>query len=237
MNKLNFSPSSLFAAGFRSWSVCMLLFMGLGYTTLDSLQAQRRFEGALIIGGNASQISRDDLNGYNQFGINAGARVVARVNDRFSFGPEILFSQYGSRRQNRSINISNFESIRLNTIEVPVMAYFKDWRITAEAGLSYSRLINYEIIDIGGETVTEDFQLRENMVNIQLGATYFLTDRFGLNFRWSRNLINLDQDPNTLNWRNFALSFRGIFLLGADFGLPDRPVEDGPEELPIIQRN
>lgn len=215
----------------RKW-----LLLGLCLAMLTSLQAQRRFEGALIIGGNASQISRDDLNGYNQFGINAGARVVARVNDRFSFGPEILFSQYGSRRQNRSINISNFESIRLNTVEVPLMAYFKDWRITAEAGLSYTRLINYTIIDIGGETVTEDFQLRENMLNIQLGATYFLTDRFGLNFRWSRNLINLDQDPDTLNWRNFALSFRGIFLLGGDFGLPDRPDEEGPEDLPIIQR-
>ncbi|MEM8582723.1 MAG: porin family protein [Bacteroidota bacterium] len=218
----------------------LFCLLAAGLMCASHLNAQR-FEGALLFGANASQISRDDLNGYHQLGINAGARVVARLDNVWSIGPELLFSQYGSRRQNNSINISDFESFRFNTIEVPLMAYWKDWRITAEAGVSYWRLINYEIIDIAGENVSEDFELRENILNLQLGATYYISDRLGINFRYSRNLTRLDTDnnPNTFNWRNYALTFRFVYLLSSDFGLPDKPDEefdDTPRYRPRSRR-
>ncbi|MEL7378146.1 MAG: porin family protein, partial [Bacteroidota bacterium] len=202
-----------------NYKTSLWCFLLIGFVCNTDLAAQR-FEGSVLFGANISQISRDDLNGYHQLGINAGARVVARLDEIWSIGPEILFSQYGSQRQINSINISDFESFRFNTIEVPLMAYWKDWRITAEAGLSYWRLINYEIIDIAGEVVTDDFELRENIINFQVGATYFVSERLGVNFRYSRNLTRLDTDnnPNTFNWRNFALTFRFVYLLGNKFG-------------------
>ncbi|MEM6395978.1 MAG: porin family protein [Bacteroidota bacterium] len=216
----------------KSLTTCYLLTICLSFA---GEVAAQRFEGSLLFGVNASQIARDDLNGYHQLGFNAGARVVARIDEIWSIGPELLFSQYGSRRQNNSINVSNFESFRFNTIEVPIMAYWKDWKITAEAGLSYWRVINTEIVDAAGEDVTPDFEIRENMLNFQVGATYYVSNRLGINFRYSKNISRLDTEnnPNTFNWKNFALTFRFVYLLGTDFGLPQKPTER--ERRPVIQ--
>lgn len=189
--------------------------------------AAQTFRASLLAGGNFSQIDGDELFGYHQLGLNAGLRVVAVLNERWRVGPEILFSQQGARRNSNSLNVSPFDEFRLNTLEVPLMVYFKDWRLTAEAGLSYQNLFSYEVISSAGEDITAATELRSHLLALKAGVTFFLTPRAGLNFRFSRHLTDVDVD-NRLNtsFKGKSISVRFVYTLGQGEALPKPPVTD-----------
>lgn len=185
------------------------------------------FQASLLAGGNFSQIDGDDLFGYHQLGANAGIRVVAILNDRWRVGPEILFSQQGARRNQNSTNVSEFDRIDLNTLEVPLMVYYKDWRLTAEAGLSYQNLFSYTVVSSGGEDITAATPLNSDLVAIKAGVTFFLTERLGLNLRFSKHLTDIDPDntPNT-SFKGKSVSVRAVYTLGRGEELPRPPQDD-----------
>jgi hypothetical protein len=180
------------------------------------------FQASLLGGFNMSQIDGDDLLGFNYLGCNAGMRGVGVLNERWRVGPEILYSQQGSRRGNNEVNLSNYDRFALNTIEVPLMVYFKDWRFTAEAGIAYQRLINYKIEDAGGADITEDIPFREDLLNFQVGVTLYLRPNFGLNLRWSKHLTDLEANDGNLILKGRSISIRAVYILGAGETLPDK---------------
>ncbi|MCB9299309.1 MAG: PorT family protein [Lewinellaceae bacterium] len=152
---------------------------------------ERRFEGGLVAGFNMSQIDGDLLHGFHKLGFNAGGRVNALLNERWRIGLELLFSQQGASRSKLDNPASQYDKIRLNFVEAPVLVHFQDWKIQATAGVSYGRLISYEIIDYTGEDVTEQIPLKEDLFSIVLGGTFFFDEHFGLNIYWSKWLNNL----------------------------------------------
>jgi len=171
-----------------------------------------------------SQIVGDDLWGYRKLGFNGGLRVVAVLNDRWRIGPEILFSQQGSQRGTNELNVSDFDRIHYNTVSVPLMVYFKDWRFTAEAGVAYQRLINYTIEDQLGEDITDDILFSENLLALQLGATLYLNPRWGLNVRWSRQLNDLEANTGNLSLNGNSISIRAVYTFGDGEEIPE-PLE------------
>ena len=203
----------------QKWIIVLLVFLaGTG------LSAQT-FRGSVVAGMNISQIDGDALFGFHQPGVNAGLRVVAILNDRWRVGPEILFSQQGAKRPLTSANISIYDSFRLNTLEVPLMAYYKDWRITAEGGFSYQRLINYEVIGDNGEDVTAQTDLQDNLFALKLGATIYFSPNWGLNVRWSKHILDIDVD-NGINtsFKGRSVSVRAVYTFGAGESLP-KPID------------
>lgn len=196
------------------------LLLTLLLTLAGALSAQT-FRASLLAGGNFSQIVGDDLNGYHQIGLNAGVRVVAVLNDRWRIGPEILYSQQGSRRNANSINTSAWDRFDLNTLEVPLMVYYKDWRLTAEAGLSYQNLFDYRIISSGGEDVTAGTPLNTHLLAFKAGVTFFATEKLGVNFRYSRHLTDIDPD-DSLNtfFKGMSISLRLVYTLGRGETIP-----------------
>ena len=156
--------------------------------------AQQRFEGSAIAGFNLSQIDGDLLDGYNKPGVNVGARVDAVLNERWQVGLEFLFVQQGASRNNSDNPASRFDKIRLNMVEVPVLAHFRDWKMELSAGGSYGRIINYEIIDILGEDITEQVPLSADVFSIIIDGSFHFTDNWALNIRWSRWLNNIRED-------------------------------------------
>ncbi|PHI19407.1 hypothetical protein CEQ90_12875 [Lewinellaceae bacterium SD302] len=184
------------------------------------------FQASALLGANVAQIDGDDLIGFNQWGYNAGLRVVAKLGDRWRVGPEILYSQQGSRSGANNLNASEFDQVTINTVEVPLMAYFKDWKITAEAGFAYQRLINYQIINSDGADVTEDIPFRDNLVNFQAGVTYYASPNWGFNFRWSKHISDLEASDDNLSLKGRSLSFRLVYTFGDGEKLPKpTPVE------------
>lgn len=201
----------------------VLLFVLL--FSLSGIVTAQTFQASVIAGLNASQIDGDQLFGFHQPGVNAGIRVVAVLDERWRVGPEILFSQQGAKRNK---NISSFSRFRLNTLEVPLMVYYKDWRLTAGAGFSYQRLFSYEVDDGLGQDITAVTDLQDNLFAFNAGVTFHVSENFGLNFRWSKHLANIDVD-NQLNnsFKGRTITLRAVYTFGAGEALP-QPID--PEE-------
>ncbi len=201
--------------------IALLFFLT---STLHAQNAgpERRFEAGLVAGFNLSQVDGDDLTGFNKIGVNVGGRVDAILADRWRLSLEMLFAQQGASRNRLDNPASAFDKIRLNLVEAPVMVHFQDWKIQASAGLSYARVINYEIIDFTGEDATESYPLKDNLYSIVLGGTFFFQENIGINIQWSKWLNNLlisDGDepsplPNQQSGRFIGrtVTVRGIYM-------------------------
>lgn len=185
----------------------------LFFAFMSIVGGAQTFEGALLVGANLSQIDGDLLAGFNQPGINAGARVTAGISERWKASVGLQFAQAGSSFSKGDPLNALYDNIRLNTIEVPILAHFIEWKFRLNAGLTYSRLINYSASDVIGGSLTEDTILKDNMLLLTLGAAYFFNENWGLDFNWSKSLTNLQGEPgaNTFIARN--LSFRLIYIL------------------------
>ncbi len=196
-----------------------------------AMTGAQTFRASALAGVNLSQIDGDDLLGFYQPGPNAGLRVVAILSERWRVGPELLYTQQGARRNRNSLNLSDFSRFRLNTIEIPLMVYYKDWRVTAEAGAAYQRLFGYTILDDRGEDVTAGYPLKQDLFSLQLGVTVYLTPRLGVNFRWSRHLADL-QTAESPRLRGRTIALRAVYTLGTGETLPSSssaspPPQDG----------
>jgi len=152
------------------------------------VQAQR-FKAAVVAGLNMAQLDGDELAGYHQPGINAGLRTSAVLSDKWQLGVELLFSQQGADRVPDDPFRTNYDKIRFNMVEVPAMIQFSEWKFQLAAGLSYSRLINYRIQDLGGNQIAPNFNIDRNNVGVLLGGTYLPSEKWGLDVRWTRALF------------------------------------------------
>lgn len=180
----------------------------------NPLEAQR-FKAGLVAGVNLSQIDGDKLHGYNRVGLNAGARVAAMLADsgRWQLSMELLYSQRGSHVTTTDDPNSIYESIRLNTVQVPVMLNFKDWKLLFSAGLTYSRLINAKVIDRQGNDISDNQTYNNNIYGFVFGGTYFFREDMGLNVRWSKSFTDIQADDNDSSFieRNVAIRLLYIF--------------------------
>lgn len=182
-----------------------------------SAQAQR-FKAAVVAGLNMAQLDGDDLAGYHQPGINAGLRTSALLSDKWQLGLELLFSQQGSDRVPDDPFLTNYDKFRFNMVEVPAMIQFCEWKLQLAGGLSYSRLINYRIRDLGGNDISSNFDIDRNNVSVLLGGTYLPSEKWGIDVRWTRALFPLQaysslSGAETDQFLSYFVSFRLLFFL------------------------
>jgi len=190
--------------------IFMLLFI-LSFSIFD-LQAQdQRFMGGLIVGLNAAQIDGDNAAGYRKAGLLVGLRGGAFLSEKTSITFDMLYSQRGSRRVPRVDE--TFETYTISTpyVEVPVLFHYKDWRVeyedgsffykvSAEAGLAVSYLLNPKVENIVYETEVDNF----NKVDIGwvAGVSYYFNEKVGVSARYLRSitpLYNHNKHVKTLN--------------------------------------
>lgn len=191
---------------FPFFLVCMLVF-----ATVTTTQAQR-FEGGLVGGFNLSQIDGDKLAGFNKIGITAGGKVGAILSDRWQLSLELLYSQQGASRSRADDFSSIYDKIRLNFVEVPVMINFKEWKFHVNAGVSYARLINFEVIDFTGVDITDQQDFNENMLSLALGAIYYFNEDIGFEIRWNRALTDLQAQDGAGTFIGRTIGVKLIYL-------------------------
>jgi hypothetical protein len=176
-------------------------------------QPTQRFQGAILGGFNVSQIDGDRLFGFNRYGLNGGLQVATILSERWQVSLEFSYSQRGSRRVRGDDPLSEYENIQLNYVEVPVLVRFLDWKLHFNAGLSYNRLINFEVIDRDGEDITDGQDYRLNNVAAVVGATYFINEHWGVDGRWSTSFLDLQlgENPRGIPWREKWLNLRLLY--------------------------
>lgn len=187
---------------------------------LSFVQAQT-FEAGAAVGFNMSQIDGDALFGFRRIGlaigptinINLSEKTILNIDEQTTRRPKIkdrtqvsfslLFSQLGSAR-GKYDGLGDFDNIRINYVEVPLIYRFKDWkgeydnksyyRLGFEAGFTYARIINFKAIGIGGDDITDLQNFNTNGLNINFGATYFVNPKLGVHAHFSKQLNDLDNN-------------------------------------------
>jgi hypothetical protein len=126
-----------------------LLFILFIYTS--TVKAQR-FRGELQGGIVGSQVSGDQLGGFNKAGLLIGLGVKTNLNKQTEIGFKMLYLQKGSRKRLKSDEPdSSFYLLRLNYVEVPLTVRYRvNKTFYLELGPSVGYLMNSSEEDENG---------------------------------------------------------------------------------------
>lgn len=144
----------------------------------------QRFRGELTGGVAGSQISGDQLSGFNKAGLMAGVGIRTNLSPKTETGFRMMYFQKGSRKRLKNDEPdSSYYLLRLNYIEIPwTFSYKVRNHLMVEAGPSLGYLINSYEEDENGEIF-----FRRPFYNFDISLTgslvYELGD--GLNFLFS----------------------------------------------------
>jgi hypothetical protein len=157
------------------------------FAVLPVFTFSQEFNGGLIFGISATEISGDRLEGPNKAGIYAGGFVNRNFTEKSSAQMELNFIQKGSRMNPDSAN--NYESylLRINYAEL-FLHYKWDFHplFTLEAGPSLGVLIssyeeaNYQLLDNPFKPID---------LSINIGLFYHLNWRWAFNVRYSNSIL------------------------------------------------
>jgi hypothetical protein len=163
-----------------------LLFF-CGFLSL-SIQAQN-FGGGLIAGISTSQVSGDQLGGFNKVGFLVGAFTNKSISQLLSLQMEITYIQKGSN--NPKMNKNSISDISLSYIEIPLLLkYQQSNTIAIEGGIETAFLISSSDNDIYGKisaTNTREFNTTD--IGIFIGLDYSIRPRLTLNSRISNSIL------------------------------------------------
>lgn len=185
--------------------IFLLCFLLVTYKT----KAQS-FAGGAILGFNASQVSGDNLGGYNKAGVSGGFYVGKTLNEKSELEMRMTYSSKGSR------DVPNPEKgkysayyLKLNYVEVPLLYRYKYKMVWLMAGLSGGYLINSSIENESGaypENSVENRPFNKYEVCTQLGVALPFADH------WEVELKSADTFPllpirKHASGANFRLNF------------------------------
>ena len=155
----------------------------------------QQFNGGLMGGLSASQISGDNLSGYNKAGLYGGAFVNLKVNEKYGFQMELAYIQKGSQK-NAKPNKGDYTSYKLSLqyVEMPIMyQYYFRPKIIFQAGLYFGVHINSKEEDQNGVmNLPPDYPKFHKMeLGGQIGVEYLLNKNFVVDLRLSNSILKV----------------------------------------------
>jgi len=179
----------------------------------------QKFNGGVLGGLAATEVSGDRLEGPNKAGIYAGLFVNRYFSQRSSVQMELDYIQKGSRENPDSSNAYQSYLLRLNYIEIP-LHYKYDFheRGTLEAGLALGFLVSSEELANGYEWVSaNEFERIDFSFNI--GAYFRIIENLLINVRYSNSILPIRPHAGGATWRankgqyNEVLSFTFHYII------------------------
>ncbi len=212
--------------------ILLLLFASsLLWAQQGRAKETRNTFGLSIIGGTTfSQIDGDNFKGYNNIGLYAGLRGIARITDRFEMHLELLYSQKGSKFESRaggSTTGKRERHIKLDYAEIPISGAYRvtgdnaGTHVWIDAGVSIARLISSSVQESQVPSdeefpyleIEDDF--RKSDIGIVAGVSVNPKPWFGIGLRGTWGLTrfyeNEDFEPSSSRetvefLRNYTLS-------------------------------
>lgn len=178
-------------------SLCILCF---------AITSAQNFDAGLIGGFCTSQVSGDNLSGYNKLGSRFGAYINYPINKKMSYQLEMQFLQKGSKKPYTE-NSPETYLFELNYIELPATLNYQVKKgISIESGLGTAFLVDYkeqdEITDINTDkpnTLALDFLL---------GVQYDIKKNLKLNIRYANSISRIrkhaSEEESGLNSGQFS---------------------------------
>lgn len=160
----------------------------------DYLAGESIFRGGARLGFTASQISGDDMAGWNKFGGYGGIFVDFAVDakKRWRLQPELNFIMKGSNRflrANADGSVGQKYVLTLMYIEVPIMVQYRilKW-LEAEAGPSINFLFYSKEKDNNGVMPgRQSFRFWE--LGFLAGFNFIIKENYGINLRWETSVL------------------------------------------------
>ncbi|MBS1763823.1 MAG: PorT family protein [Bacteroidetes bacterium] len=170
---------------FRSIVALAVVFI----TTSFSARAQS-FRAAVIAGINSSQVSGDELSGFNKAGLLIGGSAILPVSKKSLVEMELLFIQKGSKTPAVKDGAANvYYKMSLNYLEVPLIYTFRPVKyVSLHAGPTLGVLVGSKEEDIAGELIGQPPFLKTEL-GIAGGLSIYFKDNFSLCMRLSNSLL------------------------------------------------
>jgi len=162
------------------------------FTTLTYSQ---EFKGGIVLGATTSQVNGDKAGGFHKLGGTLGGFVEKSINNKYTAGFEMLFTQKGSRDNSGSFTIN------LGYIEVPIIVTYK---LNENIGLKAGGAIGiniYETNTVGiFSTKTSNFKGMD--FPFILGAEFKVKPKIGLDLRSAFSVVPINYKYT--NWCLYA---------------------------------
>ncbi|UPT67775.1 MAG: PorT family protein [Sphingobacteriales bacterium JAD_PAG50586_3] len=199
----------------KSFLVTLCVLVGL------SLSAQSRFGGGFGFGFTTSQVSGDNLSGFNRPGPFGGFFGNYAFNDRNWLQFEINFIGKGSYKGPKKDDNTKY-SLNLNYVEVPVLYRFMPWgsRFLFELGPTFGYLINYtERSELGD--LNQPLTFKKLEVGVLAGINYKVGNGWLVNFRFQQSVLPVRDHQGSVDFRLNAGQYNTLLCLNLryDFGL------------------
>lgn len=186
------------------------------------------FHAAVKGGIAATQVSGDNLSGYDQFGGVLGGVVGIPIGKKIDLNLEILFVQKGSRKKANPDN-GDFEEylLRLNYFEFPLLLQYKhNDRIALEAGPIIGVLVSSKEEDeLGPYNYNEPRPFDRTEVGAGGGIQYRFADNFSVVSRFETSVLPIrpHESGKTYQLNRGQYNTVLLFALQYRFNKPSAP--------------
>ncbi|MEO6902004.1 MAG: porin family protein [Bacteroidia bacterium] len=167
-------------------------FLFLFLLTITSVSiAQNRFLLGVKAGLSASQVSGDNLAGFNKAGLIGGLTLNTKFNNQWGAQLEMLYIQKGSKAINKPSD-PNYEYylLQLDYIEVPLLLQYHQKKFIFEAGPGFGYLVRekeYNAFD----DITGIRPFNKSELAINLGVSYLLFNKFEIGWRYTNSISSI----------------------------------------------
>lgn len=161
----------------------------------------QKFDAYLFAGIAASQVSGDELGGFDKAGITGGAGVFTPLSKKLLLGFEINYVQKGSRKPSKlSDGDPEQYLLRLNYAEVPLtLQYAINEQFSAYAGMALGILVGSTEENENGEIpFREPFEKFD--ASMLGGLKYKLNEHFYLDLRGIQSVVPVRQFSGNNNY-------------------------------------
>lgn len=170
---------------FRSIIVLMFLFL-----MTNNIASGQSFKAAVLAGINSSQVSGDELSGFNKVGLFIGGSAILPVSEKSLVEMELLFIQKGSKTPTPKNGAANyFYKMSLNYLEVPLIYTFRPVKyVSVHAGPTFGVLVGSKEEDNAGE-LTGQIPFQKTELGIDSGLSVYFSEHLSLTMRLSTSLL------------------------------------------------
>jgi len=164
--------------------------------------AAQQFNAGVIGGLGGTQISGDNLSGFDKFGILAGGYVSSVLSEKFDLSGQLLFITKGSKKnQQPDKNDYTTYLLRLRYIELPILFTWKQSkRFFFEAGPTFGYLLeSYEEDEYGQDPVSRPFNKYE--LGVVGSIIINVKEGFAVNLRYNSSIAPVREHSGGATYR------------------------------------
>lgn len=182
----------------------------------------QNFNGGIVAGFTASQVDGDRFAGYHRAGLIAGGFIEHDLNLNWNAHAELRFIQKGSSRIfNQAAGLETYYRLRLNYIEIPLIAQYKySDKIRIDSGFSVGVLFSSREEDENGQ-LSGDASPPFNTFdfNLTAGTTYWFNPNAFGSLRFAYSVLPVRSKGGETLYLLDRMQFNNLltFIIGYNF--------------------